>query len=150
MGASALMQVLHQLPAVRDKDLIAGIETCDDAGVYKVSDGLAVVNTVDFFPPIVDDPFTFGSIAAANALSDVYAMGGVPRLAMNIVCFPGKLPLEALGDIIKGAADKLAEAGVIIIGGHSIEDDGIKYGLSVTGFVDPKKVVKNSGARPGD
>ncbi|GMR05169.1 MAG: selenide, water dikinase SelD [Thermodesulfobacteriota bacterium] len=144
------MQVLHQLPVVKDKDLIVGIETADDAGVYKISGDTAVITTLDFFPPIVDDAATFGAIAAANALSDVYAMGGTPRLATNIVCFPKKLPMEVLGDIIRGGMDKLKEAGVLLVGGHSVEDSEVKYGLSITGFVHPERIVTNSGARPGD
>jgi selenide,water dikinase len=150
MGADALMQVLHRLPHVKDKDLLVGIETADDAGVYRLSPSLAVVSTLDFFPPIVDDPYDFGQIAAANALSDVYAMGGVPRLAMNMVCFPRGLALGVLGDIIRGSMDKLREAGALLVGGHSIEDSEVKYGLSVTGFVDPRRMTTNAGARPGD
>lgn len=150
MGHDALAQVLRQLPKVTDKNLIVGAEHADDAGVYKLTDELAVVNTLDFFPPIIDDPYTFGQIAAANALSDVYAMGGNPRLAMNIVAFPANLDLSILQEIINGSTDKLKEAGVILVGGHSIEDKEIKYGLSVTGFVHPQKVITNAGARPGD
>ena len=144
------MQVLHQLPFVKDKDLLVGIETADDAGVYRLSDDTAVVNTLDFFPPIVDDPYLFGQIAVANALSDVYAMGATPRLAMNIVCFPKALGMDVLGEILKGGMDKLAEAGVLLIGGHSVEDAEVKYGLSVTGFAHPERIVTNKGAKPGD
>ncbi len=144
------MQVLHQLPFVKDKDLLVGIETADDAGVYRLSDDTAVVNTLDFFPPIVDDPYLFGQIAVANALSDVYAMGATPRLAMNIVCFPKALGMDILGEILKGGMDKLAEAGVLLIGGHSVDDAEVKYGLSVTGFAHPERIVTNRGARPGD
>lgn len=144
------MQVLHQLPFAKDKDLLVGIETADDAGVYKLSNEVAVVSTLDFFPPIVDDPFTFGQIAAANALSDVYAMGAAPRLAMNIVCFPKELGLDVLNEIMKGSLDKLNEAGSLLIGGHSVEDSEVKYGLSVTGFVHPDRIITNRGARPGD
>lgn len=144
------MQVLHQLPHLKDENLMVGIETSDDAGVYKISPELAVISTMDFFPPIVDDPVTFGEIAAANAMSDVYAMGGEPRLALNIVGFPKKLPLGVLREIIEGAMGKLAEAGTLLVGGHSVEDSEVKYGLSVTGFVHPEKVVTNRGARPGD
>lgn len=144
------MQVLHQLPVTKDKDLLVGIETADDAGVYRLSDDTAVISTVDFFPPIVDDPFTFGEIAAANALSDIYAMGGTPRLAMNLVCFPKELPNEVLNEILRGSLSKLNEAGVLLVGGHSIEDSEVKYGLSVTGFGHPDRIVTNSGARPGD
>src|SRR4030067_966948 len=110
------MQVLHQLPATIDPDLLVGIDTADDAGVYKISEELAVISTLDFFPPIVDDPFTFGQIAAANALSDVYAMGGTPRLAMNIVCYPKALPLEALDLILKGAMEEIRESGALLVG----------------------------------
>lgn len=144
------MQVLHQLPFVKDKDLLVGIETADDAGVYRLSDDTAVVNTLDFFPPIVDDPYLFGQIAVANALSDVYAMGATPRLAMNIVCFPKALGMDILGEILKGGMDKLAEAGVLLIGGHSVEDAEVKYGLSVTGFAHPERIVTNKGAKVGD
>ena len=144
------MQVLHQLPATIDPNLLVGIDTADDAGVYKISEELAVISTLDFFPPIVDDPFTFGQIAAANALSDVYAMGGVPRLAMNIVCFPKALPLEVLDLILKGSMEKIRESGALLVGGHSVEDNEVKYGLSVTGFIHPSKITANSTSRPGD
>ena len=150
MGHESLTQVLRQLPEVTDKNLLVGIKSADDAGVYKLTDNLAVINTLDFFPPIIDDPYTFGQISAANALSDVYAMGGMPRLAMNIVAFPASLDLSILQEIINGSVDKLKEAGVILIGGHSIEDKEIKYGLSVTGLVHPQKVITNAGAKPGD
>ncbi|MBI5827015.1 MAG: selenide, water dikinase SelD [Deltaproteobacteria bacterium] len=144
------MQVLHQLPHMKDRDLLVGVETADDAAVYRISEELALISTLDFFPPIVDDPYTFGQIAAANALSDVYAMGGAPRLAMNIVCFPKELALSVLNEIIKGSMDKLIEAGALLVGGHSIEDREVKYGLSVTGFVHPDRITTNSKARPGD
>lgn len=144
------MQVLHQLPHQSDKNLLVGIETADDAGVYKISDEVAVISTMDFFPPIVDDPATFGAIAAANAMSDVYAMGGIPRLALNIVGFPKKLGTDVLSEILRGSMDKLKEAGALLVGGHSIEDSEVKYGLSVTGFVHPEKVVTNRHARAGD
>src|SRR3990172_1257907 len=150
MGMGALMQVLRQLPEIEDRDLLVGPKQSDDAAVYRISDECAVVVTLDFFPPIVDDPYTFGEIAAANALSDVYAMGGNPRIATNIVCFPRELPLEILTGIIRGSTDKLKEAGVLLVGGHSIEDREIKYGLSVTGFINPKNIVTNSGAKAGD
>lgn len=150
MGHDALAQVLRHLPETTDKNLLVGAKHADDAGVYKLTDELAVINTLDFFPPIIDDPYTFGQIAAANALSDVYAMGGAPRLAMNIVAFPAGLDLSILEEIIKGSTDKLKEAGVLLIGGHSIDDKEIKYGLSVTGLVHPQKVVTNAGAKPGD
>ena len=150
MGHESLTQVLRQLPEVTDKNLLVGIKSADDAGVYKLTDDLAVINTLDFFPPIIDDPYTFGQISAANALSDVYAMGGVPRLAMNIVAFPASLDLSILQEIISGSTDKLKEAGVLLIGGHSIEYKEVKYGLSVTGLVHPQKVITNAGAKPGD
>ena len=128
-----------------------GLEKADDAGVYKLTDDLAIVQTVDFFTPIVDDPYTFGQIAVANALSDVYAMGGKPLTAMNIVCFPSKtLDISVLRDILRGGIDKLREASVVLIGGHSVDDPELKYGLSVTGTIHPKKVLTKSGARPGD
>ncbi len=144
------MQVLRQLPKITDDKLLVGVDTADDAGVYQISDELAVVNTLDFFPPIVDDPFLFGAIAAANALSDIYAMAAKPTLAMNIVCFPKELPMEVLGTIIKGALTKINEAGAILVGGHSIADTEIKYGLSVTGFVEPGRITTNAGAKTGE
>jgi selenide,water dikinase len=127
------------------------METADDAGVYKLTDDLAIIQTVDFFTPIVDDPYIFGQIAAANALSDVYAMGGTPLTAMNVVCFPIKtLGIDVLKDILRGGLDKLNEAKTTLVGGHSVEDTEIKYGLSVAGVVHPEKVLTNAGARPGD
>jgi selenide,water dikinase len=131
--------------------LIAGIERAEDAGVYKLSDDLALVQTLDFFTPIVDDPHTFGQVAAVNALSDVYAMGGRPLTAMNIVCFPvDKMDISVLTEILAGGLDKLREAGVALVGGHSVDDPELKYGLSVTGLIHPGKVVFNQGARAGD
>lgn len=127
------------------------MERPDDAGVYRLTDELALIQTLDFFTPIVDDPYTFGQITVANALSDVYAMGGTPRLAMNIICFPvHTMDLSILKDILEGGLDKMNEAGVLLVGGHSVEDDELKYGLSVTGLIHPAKVRMNSGARPGD
>jgi selenide,water dikinase len=127
------------------------MESLDDAGVYKISDDLAIIQTIDFFTPIVDNPFDFGQIAVANALSDVYAMGGKPLTAMNVVCFPiKKLDISVLQDILKGGIDKMMEAGVILVGGHSIDDAELKYGLSVTGVVHPEKMIANDGARVGD
>jgi selenide,water dikinase len=127
------------------------LEKADDAGVYKLTDDLAIVQTVDFFTPIVDDPYTFGQIAVANALSDVYAMGGQPLTAMNIVCFPSKtLDISVLRDILRGGIDKMREAGVVLVGGHSVDDLELKYGLSVTGTVHPKRVLTKGGAKPGD
>lgn len=142
--------MLRRLPAVTDPNLLVGINTGDDAAVYKMSDDLAIVSTVDFFPPIVDDPFIFGEIAAANALSDVYAMGGKPIIALNIVGFPIGLPHDILGEVLRGGASKAQEAGVLIVGGHTVDDEEPKYGLSVTGVVKPGSQVANTGARPGD
>lgn len=139
-----------QLPKVEDDRLIVGLETADDAAVYKINDDLALIQTLDFFTPVVDDPYTFGQIAATNSLSDVYAMGGDPTMAMNIVCFPNCLDPQVLAEILKGGHSKVAEAGAITVGGHTVEDDEPKYGLSVSGFVHPSKVLANSGARPGD
>jgi len=134
-----------------DKNVIRGMESLDDAGVYKLSDNLAIIQTIDFFTPIVDDPYDFGQIAVANALSDVYAMGGKPLTAMNVVCFPiNKLDISILKDILKGGIDKMKEAGVTLVGGHSIDDAELKYGLSVTGTVHPERLVTNSGAKVGD
>lgn len=138
-------------PRAADPNLLVGTETADDAGVYRLSPSLALVQTLDFFPPLVDDPFTFGQIAAANALSDVFAMNGRPLTAMNIVGFPDdELPLSILADILRGAADRVALAGAVTLGGHSVRDAEIKFGLSVTGLVDPAAVLTNATARPGD
>jgi len=127
------------------------MERAEDAGVYKLSDELAIVQTLDFFTPIVDDPYTFGQVAVVNALSDVYAMGGRPLTAMNIVCFPVKtMDMSILREILAGGLDKMREAGVILVGGHSVEDNELKYGLSVTGVIHPEKVILNTGARVGD
>ena len=143
--------MLHSLPSFEHPDLIVGTETSDDAGVFRLRDDLAIVNTVDFFTPIVDDPFTFGQIAAANALSDIYAMGGEPKTALNIVGFPkGKLDLDVLTDIIRGGSERVRAAGAMLIGGHSIIDEELKYGLAVTGVVHPDRVVRNVGVRPDD
>lgn len=127
-----------------------GTETSDDAAVYKINEKMAMIQTVDFFTPVVDEPYLFGQIAAANSLSDVYAMGGEPRLALNIAAFPDCLDIEILGEILKGGADKIEEAGALLAGGHTISDDVPKYGLCVTGFVNPEKMWKNCGAQPGD
>lgn len=133
-----------------DENLLVGFDKSDDASVYKLNDELAIVQTVDFFPPIADDPYLFGQIAAANALSDVYAMGGEPKLALNLLCFPEDLPRHIVHEILRGGYDKAYEAGVIITGGHSIFDPEPKYGLCVTGFVHPQKLLTNSGAKAGD
>jgi len=136
---------------MEDPNLIVGFERSDDAGVYKLSEDLAIIQTVDFFTPIVDDPYWFGQIAAANAISDVYAMGGKPLTAMNLVCFPIKtMDIEILKDILRGGLDKLKEAETTLVGGHSIEDNEIKYGLSMTGIIHPNKILTNSGAKVGD
>ena len=146
-----LGQVLRGLPPVVDPNVLVGFSTSDDAAVYRLSGELAVVATVDFFTPIVDDPYDFGRVAAANALSDIYAMGARPIFALSIVGFPvGKLPLEVLGQILRGGADKAAEAGIAIVGGHSIDDAEPKYGLCVNGVVHPDRAVRNSTARAGD
>lgn len=129
---------------------MVGIETSDDAAIYKVTDDIALIQTVDFFTPIVDDPYMFGQIAAANSLSDVYAMGGEPKIALNIVGFPNCLDPSILGDILAGGADKVKEAGAVLVGGHSVQDDEPKYGLCVSGFVHPNKIYKNYGCKPGD
>jgi len=134
-----------------DPNLIVGMEHAEDAGVYQLRDDLAIIQTVDFFTPIVDDPYTFGQIAVTNALSDVYAMGGKPLTAMNIVCFPIKtMPVSILRDILRGGMDKMHEAGVLLVGGHSVEDNELKYGLSVTGVIHPSKVLLNRGGEVGD
>jgi selenide,water dikinase len=143
--------VLEKLPAVTDPRLIVSTDTVDDAGVYRMSDETALVFTADYFTPIVDDAADFGRISVANALSDVYAMGGVPLIALNLIGFPdGELPLSIMTDVLLGGQEKAAEAGVLIVGGHSVSDRELKYGLAVVGTVHPDKVVKNSGARPGD
>ena len=142
--------MLRQLPTITDPNLLVGISTGDDAAVYKISEDMAIISTVDFFPPIVDDPFKFGEIAATNAFSDVYAMGGKPVIALNIVGFPVDLPHEILGEILSGGASKAEEAGVLIVGGHTVDDAEPKYGMSVTGVVNPGEQVTNAGAKPGD
>ncbi len=151
MGPKFLAEVLRGLPIEVNPNLLVGFETSDDAGIYKINDRQALVQTVDFFPPIVDDPYAFGQIAAANALSDIYAMGGKPLTALNIVAFPlGTMPQEILGKILLGGAEKIKEAGAVIVGGHSIKDKELKYGIAVTGIIDIDKVIKNSGAQVGD
>ena len=150
VGAGVLAQLLEGIRVRKDPNLLVGFDRSDDASVYKVSDELALVQTVDFFPPIADDPYTFGAIAATNALSDVYAMGGEPKLALNIMAVPEDMPSEVVHDILRGGYDKVYEAGALITGGHSILDDEPKYGLAVTGFVHPDRVLTNSGAKPGD
>ena len=150
VGAGVLAQLLEDIKVHSDPNLLVGFDKSDDASVYKVSDELALVQTVDFFPPIADDPYVFGQIAATNALSDVYAMGGEPKLCLNIMAVPKDMPKEAVHQLLKGGYDKVYEAGALITGGHSILDDEPKYGLAVTGFVHPDKILTNSGAKPGD
>jgi selenide,water dikinase len=151
MGPADLSDALAPLARRSDPRILVGHETFDDAGVFRVSDDVAIVQTVDFFAPIVDDPYDFGQVAAANALSDIYAMGGTPLTAMNIAAFPtGTLPIAVLTDILRGGQDKVHEAGAHIIGGHTVVDDEVKYGLSVTGRIDPRTMLTNAGARPGD
>ena len=143
--------MLHSLPKFDHPDLIVGTETSDDAGVFRLRPDLAIVNTVDFFTPIVDDPYTFGQVAAANALSDIYAMGAEPKTALNIVAFPkGKLDIDVLSEILRGGAEKVTEAEAVVIGGHSIIDEELKYGLAVTGVVHPDHVIRNIGVQEGD
>jgi selenide,water dikinase len=145
------VQVLHSLPKFDYPDVLVGTETSDDAGVFRVRPDLAIVNTVDFFTPIVDDPYTFGQIAATNALSDIYAMGAEPKTALNIVCFPkGKMDMKVLGEVLKGGAEKAREAETAIVGGHSIIDEEIKYGMAVTGLIHPDRIIRNVGVQEGD
>jgi selenide, water dikinase len=145
-----LAAVLGKLPKQTDSNLIVGFETSDDAGVYRIAPNLALVQTVDFFTPLVDDPFTFGQIAATNALSDVYAMGGRPVSALSLVCFPQDGDLDILEAILRGGMAKLSEAGCVVVGGHSVRDQEIKFGFAVTGLIDPERVFKNVGAEEGD
>jgi len=143
--------VLGNIPEPKHPDLLVGVNTVDDAGVFRISEDLALVQTVDFFTPIVDDPYTYGAIAVANSLSDVYAMGGEPMTALNIVCYPkNTLEPEILTDILRGGHDKATEAGCLIIGGHTVEDKEMKYGIAVTGRVHPNKILTNAHAKPGD
>ena len=142
---------MSKLPKCKpDPNLLIGFDSADDAAVYKVSDEIAVVQTVDFFPPMVEDPYLFGKIAATNALSDVYAMGGEVKTAMNIVCFPQSWDINMLGEILRGGSEMVIEAGGVLVGGHSINDVDVKYGLSVMGLVHPDKIYANNGGRPGD
>lgn len=150
LGPKILSEVVGKLPKFQDENLLVGVETSDDGAVYRISEDLAMIQTLDFFPPMVDEPYVFGQVAAANALSDIYAMGGEPRLALNIVAYPNCLGSEVLGEILAGGAAKVKEAGAVLAGGHSINDEEPKYGMSVTGFVHPDKIWKNAGARPGD
>ena len=150
VGAGVLAQLLEGIRVHQDPNLLVGFDKSDDASVYQVSDDLALVQTVDFFPPIADDPYLFGQIAATNALSDVYAMGGEPKLCLNIMAVPADMPRETVHQMLRGGYDKVYEAGALITGGHSILDEEPKYGLAVTGFVHPDRVLTNSGAQVGD
>jgi selenide,water dikinase len=145
-----LDQVLPRIPRVTNENVLVGFDTADDAGVYRLGPDLALVQTVDFFTPIVDDPYTFGAIAAANSLSDVYAMGGLPITALSILAYPGNGDMEDLSQILAGGAEKMREADCVILGGHSVNDDEIKFGYAVTGSVHPDRVKANAGARAGD
>ncbi len=151
LGAGVLSKVLEKLPRGEyDANLMVGYDSRDDAAVYKITEDIAVVQTLDFFPPMVEDPYTFGKIAAANALSDIYAMGADVITALNIVCFPEKMDMNILGRIMQGGAEKVIEAGGILAGGHSINDSDVKYGLSVNGIVSPKRILANNTAKQGD
>ncbi len=150
VGAGVLAQLLSDIKVVKDERLLVGFDKSDDASVYKINDDTAIVQTVDFFPPIADDPYIFGQIAAVNAMSDIYAMGGEPKLALNIMAVPKSMDKEHVHEILRGGYDKAYEAGVIITGGHSIFDEEPKYGLAVTGFINPDKVITNSCAKVGD
>lgn len=143
--------MLRHLPKVTDPNLLVGTETHDDAGVYRLTDELAIVQTIDFFPPVVNDPYVYGQIAAANALSDIYAMGGTPKTALNLVGYPDdKLSLDWLGEILRGGAERCHAAGAVILGGHTVRDAEIKFGYAVTGTIHPEKILTNASARPGD
>jgi selenide, water dikinase len=150
LSPKILDQVLPRIPRVPNDNVLVGFDTADDAGVYRLTPDLAMVQTVDFFTPVVDDPYTFGAIAAANALSDVYAMGGRPLTALSILAWPGAGDIAVLEQILKGGADKIHEAGCVILGGHSVNDPEIKFGYAITGTVHPDRVKTNTGACPGD
>jgi selenide,water dikinase len=150
LGPADLSKVLRALPQPSHPDLLVGTSTADDAGVFRLTPDLALVQTVDFFAPIVDDAYAFGQIAATNAISDVYAMGGEPRTALNVAAFPRDVPMEVLGEILRGGIDKAREAGVLVVGGHTLVDEEIKFGMAVTGTVHPDRIWRNVGARPGD
>lgn len=150
IGASTLEKALKTLPKFNDSNLLVGFDTSDDACVYKLNDSTVIIQTVDFFPPMVDDPYTFGQVAAANALSDIYAMGGTPNLAMNLLCFPSCLDPSIMHEILAGGYNKVAEAGAIIAGGHTIADATPKYGLSVSGFAHPSEILTNCNSKAGD
>ena len=154
MGPEALAHVVRPLADVFKAEaypqLLVGLAAPDDAAVYRLTDDLAIVSTADFFPPVVDDPYTFGAVAAANALSDIYAMGAEPLFALNLAAFPDDLPVEVLSEIFRGGAEKVREAGAVIAGGHTVTDKEPKYGLAVTGRIDPRRILAKQGAQPGD
>lgn len=144
LGPKVLSKVLSKLPKFEDENLLVGFDSSDDASVYKLTDDIAMIQTLDFFPPMLNDPYIFGQIAATNAVSDIYAMGGTVKTAQNIVCFPENEDLNILGQIMAGGASKIMEAGGILSGGHSVNDESIKYGLAVTGIVNPQKIYQNN------
>jgi len=150
LSPAILDSVLPRVPRLKDANVLVGFDTNDDAGVYRISPECALVQTTDFFTPIVDDPFTFGAVAATNALSDIYAMGGRPISALTILCYPAKGDMDDLEAILRGGAEKMIEAGCAVLGGHSVNDDEIKFGYAVTGVIHPDRIVPNAGARPGD
>lgn len=150
LGPAALSRVLEKLPRPTDPNLLIGAQSSDDAAVYRLTDDLAIVQTLDFFPPMLDDPYLFGQVAATNALSDIYAMGGEVKTALNIVCFPEEMDLNILGEILRGGSEKVLEAGGSLAGGHSIADQEVKYGLSVTGVVHPQRILANNTGKVGD
>jgi selenide,water dikinase len=150
LAPSDLAQVLSKLPPQPSQNVIVGFDTADDAGVFRLSDDLALVQTVDFFTPIADDPFVYGQVAAINSLNDVYAMGGTPVSALSVVCFPQKGDFEVLGRILEGGQAAMNAAGVVVIGGHSVDDKEMKFGYAVTGVIHPEKVITNAGAKLGD
>lgn len=150
LGPGVLDRILSRIDRGKDDNLLIGFDSKDDAAVYRLTDELAVVETLDFFPPMLEDPYDFGQIAAANAMSDVWAMGGTVKTALNIVCFPEKMDLNVLGKIIQGGNEKVLEAGGVLAGGHSIADSDVKYGLSVFGIIDPRRIYANNTTQPGD
>ncbi len=150
LAPSDLAQVLSKLPAQNNENVIVGFEHADDAGVFRLSDDTALVQTLDFFTPVADDPETYGQIAAINSLNDVYAMGGTPISALSIVCYPQKGDWDVLGQILAGGQKAMNAAGVVVIGGHSVDDQEMKFGYAVTGIIHPDKVITNAGAKPGD
>src|SRR5271156_3900404 len=151
LSRQALTEVLRQVPVLKDRNVLVGAATGDDAGVYRLGRDRALVQTTDFFTPVVDDPFIYGQISAANALSDIYAMGGKPLTALNIVCWPQSgLPGEMLREILRGGSAKTREAGAVVVGGHSVADEEVKFGMAVTGVIDPRRIIRNVGAQVGD